>query len=119
MSVLTHMVLTTMHRPTSTSVQALNDWCKKHADGQTFKTVYDPDNSVDRQRTGGTKVFCDYVYALCGNYFPYRELMNAFRTFGWHEYLKETTVLIIRHESDDCWTAVNGDGCAYELGTGL
>lgn len=119
MGQLTHLVLTTMHRPRSLSIERMNAWCQRNAEGQMLLPVYSPDDETARNKPGGHKVFCSYVYMCCANYFPDDRFIAAFPTFGWHEYLKETTVCILRREHDDFWIAINGEGIVTPLGTGL
>jgi hypothetical protein len=111
MSQMTHAVLITMEDPKGPTMSALRQWCLEKADRQTFEPIFRPHNVAFSHHPGGAKVFCDSVYAVCGNYFPHEELIKAFPTFGWgKDRLAEATVLILRYEGSDNWHGVDGEG---------
>jgi hypothetical protein len=73
-------------------IDLLNAWClaRQHPDRpQTFKPIR-------TDGAGGAKVFTSQVLACAGNYFPWRELAEAFPSFPWR--LPELTVLVIKFE---------------------
>lgn len=105
MSVITDMLLLTNEEPESKPLRALHAWCEEHAEGQRFNRI-----DIGKQG-GGRKVFCTRVYACAGNYFPWRELLEALPTFGWDSYAAETSCLILQNEDHERWVAVHADGC--------
>lgn len=75
------------------AIARLNAWCTaRDAGAQQFKPL-------DTAAAGGNKVFCSNVWAMCGNYFPVQQFVEAFPTFGWQ--YPEDAVLLIDHEHDD------------------
>lgn len=74
------------------AIERLNAWCATNdGRGQQFRPL-------DTDAAGGAKVFCNLVWAMCGNYFPVEKLVEAFPSFGWR--LPDYAVLIIDHEGD-------------------
>ena len=112
MSVLTHVVLITDRNPEDEPVKKLNDFLSERNGGQRLEPLYICDHSKKWPTTGGSKVFCDGVYAACFNYLKVDELVNAFSGFGWDDesYMGEATILAYQHESDDEWHAILGNG---------
>lgn len=109
MSHITDMVLLTNEGPESEIIKRLNAWCREHGDNQAFERI-------TATNAGGRKVFCTNVYACAGNFFPWRDLLGAFRTFFGSDaagkYAAETTVLILQDEDHEHWIAVHGDGAS-------
>lgn len=84
------------------AIEDIHRWCRDHnrCDDQQF-------GRLDTKPAGGNKVFTTQVWAMAGNYFPWRELSEAFPKFRWN--LPELAVMVMAHESD-LVVVVHGDG---------
>lgn len=110
MSSIVDMVILCPGTGAEDGLAALKAWCIEHAEtGDFFK------EAPVHGHAGGRKVFCTRVFALAGNYFPWRELLDAFPTFPWGSYVAETTMLAVLHENEDAWTVVSGSGVRKTL----
>jgi hypothetical protein len=103
MSVITDMLVLTNAEPNSKPIVALNAWCKEHADGEVFQLIH-------ADKAGGGKVFTRRIYACAASHFPWRELVEAFPTFGWGPYVKEISALVLENENVERWIGIHADG---------
>ncbi len=103
MSVITDMVIFTTFDEAD-AMGRLNEW---HADGDDTRCWF---TRLDTDAAGGPKVFTSGVWAMAGNYFPHRELIEAFPTFGWRSPAE--VVLVVGYELADETYVVRGDGKA-------
>ena len=114
MSYLTHVVLVTDCDSDDgpEPLNKLNDFLAKNNNGQKLEPLYICDHTPKWPQPGGSKVFCEGVYAACFNYLRLDDLINEFPTLGWEDenYLGANTVLLYRDEGDDEWHAILGDG---------
>lgn len=90
MSMINDMVIYTRSFETDAMLE-VNRACKEidSVRGQQFERI-----SVTG--AGGTKVFCSYIWAMAGNYFPFEELAARFNFFNWND--PEGVVLLINSE---------------------
>jgi hypothetical protein len=92
MSSITDMIIFTS-LPEHAAMGRLNAWCAEHdARQQQFQLL-------DGDQAGGAKVFTCDVWAMAGNYFPHRDLREAFPSFGW--IYPESVILIVDDEHSD------------------
>ena len=89
MSLTCDMLLVTFEYSglTSPALEKFHAWCREHAPRQGFLPL-------DTETAGGPKVFTETVLACAGNYFPWRELLEAMPSFGW----EERTTLVVHPE---------------------
>jgi hypothetical protein len=93
MSVVTDIVIITS-KDESESIGYLNEWCLEHDTERKQQFV-----KLNTDAAGGTKFFACHIWAMAGNYFPYKDLINVFHLFRWDEPI--SVVLIINHEDEN------------------
>jgi hypothetical protein len=75
MSLTCEMLLLTNCDANDPPMLKLRAWCEAHAGGQQFEPI-------KMDSAGGRRFYSDGVWACCGNYFPWKELVEVFPLFG-------------------------------------
>lgn len=103
MSVITEMVIY-LDESEDEAMANLNDWCRENdtVRHQEFRFI-----SGIPDEAGGSKYFTGEIWAMAGNHFPYKELIDAFPGFDWRQ--PEKTILIVNHENEDSLRLIAGD----------
>ncbi len=92
MSLITEMIIFTSYD--DEAMVRLNVWCAEHDTErqQQFE-------KLDGDGAGGRKFLTAGVWAMAGNYFPSRGLVNVFPSFGWR--YPESAILIVDAEDTE------------------